>query len=119
MFARILQRPNSGATRTVVLLGAFQTIKARNGATSQAGGLVSTRGFVIDPTNKHHLREVLQKQAQDTGVSALRRQCEEDEATAVLLEGEKAVDWLPRHADPPFSPPTVEDTLTHRQQPAA
>lgn len=31
--------------------------------------------FVIDPANKHHLKEVLHKQAQDTGVSALHRQC--------------------------------------------
>lgn len=48
-------------------------ITAPNAAESPAGGLVSTRGFVIDPTNKHHLKDVLHKQAQDTGVLSLRR----------------------------------------------
>lgn len=99
--------------------GAFPMMAAPNAAASQAGGLVSTRGFVIDPTNKHHLKEVLHKQAQDTGVLSLRRRCEENETTAqqipaVLLEGMcgGAVEWLRTHADP-LNPPSL--ALSHTQ----
>lgn len=100
---------------------------AQNAAASPAGGLVSTRGFVIDPTNKHHLKEVLHKQAQDTGVLSLRCRCEENETTAqqipaVLLEGMcgGAVEWLRTHADP-LNPPSLANreggwrTLSHTQ----